>query len=120
MAQTLLQKQIQQEQHVVNQAVSAQVQRIIDRYKNQILSKISQYWRVPKQLANGISATFMVNLAPGGVVISVRLIKSSGSAALDRSAQTAVIQSSPLPVPADTQLFDNFRVLRLTVRPQVT
>lgn len=120
LAKTLLDKQIANEQKEVNQVVSSQLQPIINRYKAQILSKISQYWLVPKQLAQGISATLMVHLAPGGVVISVKLIKSSGNAALDRSAQTAVMQSSPLPVPVDTRLFDNFRVLRLTVRPQVS
>jgi colicin import membrane protein len=51
-------------------------------------------------------------------VLNIKLLRSSGDAALDYSARTAVLKSAPLPVPSDPQLFEQFRELRLTVRPE--
>ncbi|QLH41403.1 MAG: cell envelope integrity protein TolA [Coxiellaceae bacterium] len=46
------------------------------------------------------------------------MVRSSGNSALDNSAVSAVFKTSPLPVPTDAELFDKFRELRLTVRPE--
>lgn len=88
----------------------------INKYKALIVQTISQNWLVPSNLPNGISCQLLVHVAPGGVVLSVSLVQSSGNAMLDQSAETAVLKSSPLPVPSG-ELFDKFRTLRLTVIP---
>lgn len=91
----------------------------VNSYKTKILQAISSRWIVPSDLSSALSCQLMVQLAPGGVVLSVRLLKSSGDRVLDRSATTAVYKASPLPVPEDPALFDQFRALKLTVRPDV-
>jgi len=90
----------------------------IDRYKSLIISAISHRWIVPENLKKGLECRLRVRVAPGGVVMSVRLIKLSGDAALDHSAQAAIYKASPLPVPENAGLFNEFREFNLTVRPE--
>lgn len=89
----------------------------IDKYKAQILAAISQEWIVPPNAADKF-CKFLIRLAPGGVVLEVKLLQSSGNEALDRSARAAVFKASPLPVPTENALFDAFRELNLTVHPK--
>lgn len=90
----------------------------IDRYRVLIREALREQWRVPDDVDPRAVCQLLVRLAPGGDVLAVSLLKSSGDAMLDHSAKTAVMKASPLPVPDDSALFDNFRELRLTVRPQ--
>lgn len=99
-------------------AQSAQSQGEIDKYKTLIIQAISNKWIVPEDLEKGLEAKLLVRLAPGGMVMDVKVIKSSGNEALDRSAETAVYKASPLPVPEDAALFGKFRTINLTVRPE--
>jgi colicin import membrane protein len=114
----LLAQSLAEEKREINQAAQQQITAAVDRYKGEIINKISQYWIVPPDLNQGIHTIFLLKIAPGGMVLSVQMIKSSGNSVLDRSAERAIFKASPLPVPKDEALFDNFRVLRLTVRPQ--
>ena len=91
---------------------------VIDQYKGQILQAIQQQWILPDSANKEQTCVFLIHLGPGGVVISVNLVRSSGDAVLDRSAKVAVFKASPLPVPQDPVVFDQFRELRLTVRPE--
>lgn len=90
----------------------------IDKYKTLIIQAISQKWIVPPNLDKGLETKLVVRLAPGGMVLDVKIVQSSGNSALDLSAQTAVYKASPLPVPPDNSLFDQFRTINLTVRPE--
>lgn len=90
----------------------------IDRYRALIQEAIRMVWHVPDNVDPNLVSQLLVRLAPGGDVLEVRISKSSGNDVLDRSARTAVLKASPLPVPDNAVLFDNFRELRLTVRPQ--
>ena len=72
---------------------------------------------MPENSENKI-CKLLIRLAQGGKVEQVSLLKSSGDPVLDRSAMSAVYKASPLPVPAEAENFDKFRVLRLTVRPE--
>jgi len=60
-----------------------------------------------------------VRLLPGGEVMpgSVRVLRSSGNGAFDRSVESAVYKASPLPVPSGG-LFESFRDLRLEFEPE--
>ncbi len=60
----------------------------------------------------------MIRLGPGGAVLNVQVSRSSGDPALDSSARAAVFKASPLPVPNDPDLFNQFREIRLTVKPE--
>lgn len=90
----------------------------VDKYAALIQQVISQQWNVPDDVQKDQIGKLLVRLAPGGVVLSVDIIQSSGNLALDRSARIAVLKASPLPVPSDPALFAKFRELRLTVEPQ--
>lgn len=116
------QKQITQNAKAIaaQAAAKAAQQTEIDKYKALIIQAISEQWNMPPNVAKNLSGEIEVRLAPGGVVLSVKLIKSTGDAALDQSAIAAVYKASPLPVPSSADLFDKFRDLRLTVRPNGT
>ena len=70
---------------------------------------IGQYWLVSRDVDKALRCQFLIRLAPGGVVLDVVLQQGSGNAAFDRSAQTAIYKASPLPVPKDSALFDQFQ-----------
>ncbi|MDP3558996.1 MAG: cell envelope integrity protein TolA [Legionellaceae bacterium] len=91
---------------------------VIDRYKSLIVSAIGQQWILPDNVAPGLSSQFRIRLAPNGSVLEVSLLRSSGDALLDRSAEMAIHKASPLPVPSDRETFAMFRDISLTVRPE--
>jgi colicin import membrane protein len=89
----------------------------LDKYKALIIQAISGQWIVPPNLSQNISCELNVRVAPGGVVTEVTVIKSSGNPVLDNSAIAAVNKASPLPVPTEPSLFNQFRELHLTIKP---
>jgi len=116
MLQAIQQKIVAEQKQTA--AKTKQIQGDIDKYKALIIQAISQYWVPPPNLDQGIYCLLLVHVAPGGDVLSVDISRSSGNAALDRSAKTAVLKASPLQVPKDSDLFDNFRLIRVTVKPE--
>lgn len=121
--QKLLQQQLAQEQQQLSQAAASAArdkawQTEIDKYKALIVQAIGQNWIVPEGTDKNLSCQLLIQVAPGGAVLNVQIAQSSGNDGLDTSAINAVYKASPLPVPADPQLFDKFRQLRLTVRPE--
>tara|TARA_R110000868_G_scaffold8205_7_gene42754 strand:- start:66507 stop:67304 length:798 start_codon:yes stop_codon:yes gene_type:complete len=117
--QQLWQQQLAQEQKQLQAARAKQLKGIIDKYKGLIIQAIAQKWIVPDNVSKNLSTQLLIQLAPGGTVINVKLLKSSGNGALDRSAITAVYRASPLPVPNDSAAFSAFRELQLIVRPEL-
>lgn len=90
----------------------------MNKYKQLVIDSISRRWLVPETDNNELACQLLVHVGPGGVVLNIDTLKESGDPNLDRSARNAVMKSSPLPVPTDSELFDKFRSLRLTFRPQ--
>lgn len=105
------------QQAVVDAANAARISGEVNKYKALILSAISQQWILPQNADSTMSSQFRIRLAPNGSVLEVALIRSSGDAILDRSAQSAIYKASPLPVPSDPTTFNLFRDISLTVRP---
>ena len=58
-----------------------------------------------------------VRLIPGGDVVSVSVVRSSGDPVFDRSVETAVLKASPLPLPEDPALFKHFREINFNFDP---
>lgn len=116
--QKLLAQQLSAETNNLQKLQSQQMRGIVDKYKALILSAIGQQWLVPDGVNKQLSCIYEVHLAPGGTVLSVSLVRSSGNTALDQSAKTAIYKASPLPVPKDNSAFDSFRDIRLTVSPK--
>ena len=90
----------------------------IDHYKNLIITAIGNRWIMPEKVKKGLECHLKVRVAAGGTVISVKLIRLSGEPALDHSAEAAIYKASPLPVPKETKLFNEFREFNLVVRPE--
>lgn len=116
--QKLFEQQLAAEQQQISVAQAQAVDNIVNQYKSQILSAIGQRWIVPAGTNKNSAAQLFITLAPGGAVLNVVVVQSSGDPFLDRSAITAVYKASPLPVPKAAELFDHFRELHLTVRPE--
>jgi colicin import membrane protein len=115
-----LQQQMLQEQKRVSAAMTQKMHGVVDKYKALILQTISQHWIIPSNVNKHLSAELLIRVAPGGLVLDVQLLKSSGDEALDRSARAAVFKASPLPVPTDTEAFAAFRQFVLKVKPENT
>lgn len=118
-ARQSLQQQVQADQAQLDQQ-AAQAQRtqgIVDKYKALILQKVQQNWVVPVFNKN-ISCDMLISLAPGGTVLDVKITRSSGNEALDRSAIQAVYKASPLPVPQDSDAFNQIRQFSATFTPE--
>lgn len=113
----LMKQQLAGEKKALQKIASQAVHGMIDKYKAQILSVIQSNWRI-NQVNAKLRCIYDISVGPGGVVLGVKLLKSSGSDALDQSARVAIFRSSPLPVPKDPALFDSFRHLVLTLSPQ--
>lgn len=122
MRQAAIQKSMQQamakeKSELASTQLSAKAEGEVDKYKALIIQAIASEWVIPENINENATCKLLVTVAPKGIVMNVQLIESSGNALLDRSAKTAVFKASPLPVP-DGVLFDNFRTIRLTVKPQ--
>lgn len=90
---------------------------IVNRHADLISRKIEQNWRQPLNVASDLGCRVNIKLQPSGKVISVRILESSGSLSFDRSVETAVRKASPLPVPEDREIFEEFRDLTLSFEP---
>jgi len=114
-AEKSLQQQLLHEQR---RAAGAKSLGIVNKYKALILQAISDRWLVPSGVDKRLSSELLIRLAPGGVVLDVQITRSSGDVSLDRSARDAVFKASPLPVPENTEEFNQFRQFVLKVKPQ--
>ena len=72
----------------------------------------------PPNLQGNPQVEFDVVLIPGGEVLSVRLRRTSGNPAYDSAVERAILKASPLPLPPDPALFQQFRELTLRIRPK--
>jgi colicin import membrane protein len=101
-------------------AARAAQQKLIDDWKARIQAKIKGRVVLPPGTeGSSIEARFEVVLLPGGDVLRAALTKSSGNPAYDAAVERAIMAAQPLPVPNDTELFqENFRELNLVFRPK--
>ncbi|HSM97471.1 MAG TPA: TonB C-terminal domain-containing protein [Gallionella sp.] len=99
--------------------LAAATGRVVDEYKAKIKAKIRNniVWR-QQDVPDDMRAEFLVTLLPGGAVLPPKLIKSSGNAAYDNAVERAIRKSDPLPLPPDVALFNRFRELDLTFKPE--
>lgn len=92
--------------------------RVVDEYKAKIEAKIRSKVVQPPDVAKDARAEFLVTLLPGGAVLKAELKKSSGNVAYDNAVERAIWKSDPLPLPPDVQLFNRFRELDMTFKPE--
>ena len=116
--QQMLAQQLAGDSNQLKKVQTLQMHGIMNKYIALILSAIQPNWLVPGGISKKLSCIYEIQLAPGGMVLSAKLIKSSGNSALDQSAKTAIFKSSPLPVPKNPAAFNNFRDIHLTLSPK--
>jgi colicin import membrane protein len=96
------------------QANAARNKAIAD-YLGKIRGKIRGNIVVPPEIKGNPEAVFDVTQLPSGEIVTVRLKRSSGHAALDAAIERAILKSNPLPKPEPADLFS--RSLELRFRP---
>lgn len=91
----------------------------VSEYTALIRAEVERRWSRPPSARNGMQAELRITLLPGGEVLDVQLVKSSGDPAFDRSAENAVRLAGRLPVPADPAVFRQyFRQFKFLFRPE--
>jgi colicin import membrane protein len=93
------------------------MQRMIDEYVVYIQEKVQRSWIRPPSSGSELSCTVEVRLIPSGEVIDATIVRGSGNPAFDRSVEAAVFKASPLPVPPDPEVMEQFRSLRFEFKP---
>jgi colicin import membrane protein len=93
------------------------MQSMINEYGQYIKQKVQRSWIRPPGSSSALSCTVEVRLIPSGEVIDTQIVRSSGNAAFDRSVESAVFKASPLPVPPDPEVMEQFRSLRFEFKP---
>lgn len=83
-----------------------------------VRQRVSRNWIRPPGAPSGLKCTVFVRLAPGGDVLEVRVTRSSGNVAFDRSVENAVHKAVPLPVPNEPDLFEQFREIEFVFVPE--
>lgn len=117
-AEESLKQQLAEEERA--RAASARAARAaseMDKYRALIRQKVSRNWVRPAGAGSGLKCLVRVRLAPGGDVLSVAIAKGSGNATFDRSVEAAVYKASPLPLPADPDIFEYFREIEFLFTP---
>lgn len=82
-----------------NAADSQRNAREIDAFGAAVQSRVTSNWLRPPGSGVGLSCDVQVRLSTNGTVLGVAVTRSSGNDAFDRSAETAVHKSDPLPPP---------------------
>jgi len=85
---------------------SQQLARERDRYTAAISDAIQRHWQRPPGSSKDFVCKGLVKQIPSGDVDDVRGAESCGTMLLDRSVESAVRKASPLPLPANRDLFD--------------
>jgi colicin import membrane protein len=97
---------------------AAAQQRLNDKYIALIQNHVKRQIVEPPNLTGNPQVEFDVVLIPGGEVLTVKLRRSSGVPAYDAAVERAILKASPLPLPPDPALFQQFRDLHLKFRPR--
>lgn len=113
------QRELEETKRRAGGAAGAAQQKLSDDWKARIQAKIRSRIVVPPNMEGNPEARFEVVLLPGGEVLSATLKKSSGNPAYDAAIERAIAAAQPLPVPTDTDLFqENFREFSFSIRPE--
>ncbi len=84
------------------------------QYEADIKNKVGRNWLRPPG-SRGNLCRVVINQIPGGEVTGVRVTDCDGDVAFQRSVEAAVRKASPLPLPADPELFQ--REIEFVFRP---
>lgn len=91
-------------------------QATINRYVGYIQQKVQRNWRKPPNSPVGGSCVVQIQSLPSGDVVSAKVVNSCGSSAMDQSVERAVLKASPLDMPREPRLRDQFRNINFKFR----
>jgi len=109
----LLAQETERAQQTAERATSARSSAADNDYMNRIRAKVRGNLVRPPGLQGNPEALFIVEQLPDGYITSIRLVRSSGIAALDTNIERAIQKSSPLPPPSAPHQ----RILELRFKP---
>ncbi len=112
------QREEELQQELERERVQRRVDSALAQYIPIIKQKVSRNWNRPASLQTNSEAHVNVRLSQAGEVISARIVKSSGNPVFDRSVENAVLKASPLPIPQERGVNEEFRNLRLRFKPE--
>lgn len=102
-------------------AVAATGEAMSASYAALIRETVENYWSAPPSARNGMETLLAIQLAPTGELVAVSVLRSSGSAAFDRSALNAVEKAAAFPELRNLprrEFERTFRHFRLLFRPE--
>ncbi len=85
-----------------------------DEWNFRVRERIESNWYRPASARRGLQCRVAVTLVPGGTVVSAVVEACNGDEAVRESLRSAVLKSSPLPLPKDPRLFERKLVLEFT------
>jgi len=91
---------------------------MINNYADLVIEKVRPFVIVPDNLDSSAKAIVEVTLLPSMEVYDIKLIKSSGNTEYDDNVQQAIDRVRVFPPLPDKAEFKDYRVLRLTFKPQ--
>jgi colicin import membrane protein len=89
----------------------------VSKHSALIRTRVERVWSIPPGSPSNLVCILKIELLPSGEVHTVRVAQSSGDAAFDRSALTAVKKAAPFPMPEDPELAARFRSFNFKFRP---
>jgi TolA protein len=92
-------------------------QQEMNRYIAMIQASVERHWKVPVSLGPVKNPLVELRLNPDGSVASIRILESSGNAALDDSLGRAIMAAAPFQLPQ--KQFEAFRDNRIRFVPKV-
>ncbi|MGI9297876.1 MAG: energy transducer TonB [Gammaproteobacteria bacterium] len=104
-----------------SRAAEARTARLRDSYIGRIKSSIRPFLITPPEArgVDGLEVVVEVRLEASGELIGLpEIAESSGVPEYDEAAYRAVLKASPLPMPKEPGLLEEFRHLRLLITPQ--
>ena len=102
-------------------AVAVTAEQMSASYAASIRDTVESYWSAPPSARNGMEALLAIQLVPTGELVSVSVLRSSGSAAFDRSALNAVEKAAAFPELRNLprrEFERRFRRFQLLFRPE--
>jgi len=98
------------------EAASAQKKTEFDGFVDKIRQRIKSKANVPETVKGNPRVQVRIKILPGGDVLEVTVVRSSGNPAYDAAIERAIRSAQPLPVPApNSELFPQFRDLILNI-----
>ena len=84
---------------------------------SRIEPRVQGRWLRPPSAADGMTCIIAIRTSAAGQVIAAQVTRSSGDPAFDRSAEAAVRKASPLPMPPDPKVAQEFLSFSLKFKP---